>query len=80
MACSNNKKGYYSESEVQEALIRSHIRFHKAAKNYYRCLDCDQYHLTSQGELHPILKESEVKERIKKEQQYQDWADRFGKR
>lgn len=80
MACSHNKIGYYSEAEVQEALIRSHIRFVKAASNYYRCLDCDEYHLTSQGVRHPLLNDPKVQERIKKEQLHQDWSSRFGKR
>lgn len=80
MACPHNKNGYYSEAEVQEALIRSQIRFIRAAKNYYRCIDCNEYHLTSQGLRHPLLNDPEIQERIKKEQQLQDWADRFRKR
>tara|TARA_B110000483_G_C18142955_1_gene522264 strand:- start:362 stop:604 length:243 start_codon:yes stop_codon:yes gene_type:complete len=80
MGCSNNKKSYYLESEVQEALIRSNIRFVKAAVNYYICEKCSEYHLTSKGEINPLLKELIIKERINKERQLQDWSERFGRR
>jgi len=77
MGCSTRKNSYYTEEEVQEALIRSHIRFVKAAQSYYLCADCDEYHLTSQGELHPILNDPEVQERIKRERRSQEWEGRF---
>jgi molybdenum cofactor biosynthesis enzyme MoaA len=77
MSCSTRKNSYYTEEEVQEALIRSHIRFVKAAQNYYLCTDCGEYHLTSQGELHPILNDPEVQERIKREQRSQEWEGRL---
>ena len=76
MDCITGKNEYYSESEVQEALIRSHIRFEHAAKNYYQCDDCGEYHLTSQGDFHPILSEPEIKSRIKSEQREQEWTGR----
>lgn len=76
MRCPTGKNSYYSESEVQEALIRSHIRFLQGAKNYYQCHDCGEYHLTSQGEINPILNDPEVKKRIKREQQEQEWTGR----
>ena len=77
MSCSTGKNGYYSEDEAREALIRSQIRFVKAANNYYQCHDCDEYHLTSQGGEHPLLKEPEVVARIKREQRVQEWEGRF---
>ena len=79
MSCSTGKNGYYNEEEAQEALIRSHIRFIKAANSYYLCHDCDEYHLTSQGEEHPLLKKPKVQERIKREQRSQEWEGRFRK-
>ena len=79
MSCSTSKNGYYSEEEAQEALIRSHIRFTKAANSYYLCTDCGEYHLTSQGEQHKLLKEPKVQERIKREQRSQEWEGRFRK-
>ena len=79
MSCSTGKNGFYSEEEAQEALIRSHIRFVKAANNYYLCTDCHEYHLTSQGELHPLLSKPKVQERIKREQRSQEWEGRFRK-
>ncbi len=77
MRCPTGKNGYYSESKVQEALIRSQIRFVQAAKNYYKCHDCDEYHLTSQGEFNSILNDPEVIARIKREQSEQEWAGRI---
>jgi hypothetical protein len=77
MRCSTGKNGYYTEAEVQEALIRSHIRFVKAASNYYQCNDCGEYHLTSKGEPHPILDDPTVQQRIKQERLSQDWEGRF---
>ena len=79
MRCVTGKNGYFSEEEVQEALIRSHIRLVSTASNYYRCYDCDEYHLTSRGDIHPILKAPEVKARIKQERQAQDWEGRLRK-
>ena len=67
--CSSKKKSYYTADEAEEALIRSHIRFHKPAVSYYLCEICAQFHLTSRGETHPLLLKPEVIARIKKEQQ-----------
>ena len=77
MGCSTGKNGYFTEEEVQEALIRSHIKFIKAANNYYQCKDCGEYHLTSQGELHPLINNPQVQQRIKREQRSQEWEGRF---
>lgn len=77
MGCATGKNGYFTEDEVQEALIRSQIRFTNAARNYYHCHDCSEYHLTSRGDIHTILNEAEVKARIKQERQIQDWEGRL---
>ena len=77
MDCSTKKNQYYTEDEAVEALIRSHIRFNKPALNYYLCDECTHYHLTSRREKHPLLNQPEVIERIKKEQQFQDWSNRL---
>ena len=77
MDCNTGKIGYYTEAEVQEALIRSHIKFARAASSYYQCNDCGEYHLTSQGGLHALLNDEKVQERIKREQQSQDWEGKF---
>ncbi len=79
MKCISGKNGYYSESEVQEALVRSHIRFQDAAKNYYLCDDCNEYHLTSQSNQHPLLADPEVQKRIKKERSEQEWMNHLRK-
>lgn len=77
MSCSTGKNSYYTEEEVQEALIRSHIKFIKAANNYYRCNDCGEFHLTSQGALHSLINEPKVQNRIKRERRSQEWEGRF---
>ncbi|MEK9603605.1 MAG: hypothetical protein VW127_04195 [Flavobacteriaceae bacterium] len=80
MSCSSKKNQYYTEDEAAEALIRSQIRFNKAAVSYYLCSECAQFHLTSRGEKNPLLFQPQVMERIKKEQQSQDWSDRLRKK
>ena len=77
MTCTTNKNGYFSEPEVQEALIRSKIAFPLSAKSYYLCHDCDEYHLTSQGVEHPLLSDPEILKRIKKERQTQEWEGKL---
>ena len=77
MSCVTKKKGYYSEDEVQEALIRSHIRFTGPAQNYYVCNDCGEYHLTSQGSLHEMISRPEVQDRIRLERRSQEWEGKF---
>jgi hypothetical protein len=79
MGCSTGKNEYYSEEEVQEALIRSHIKFLKAANSYYQCRDCGEYHLTSQGAVHPLINDPKVQERIRREQRSQEWEGRLRK-
>lgn len=79
MRCVTGKNGYYAEAEVQEALIRSQINFIQGAINYYVCNECGEFHLTSQGERHPLLSDDEVQLRIKQERLSQDWEGRLRK-
>ena len=74
MACHSGKKGYYTEPEVQEALIRSQISFRSSATNYYVCDSCGEFHLTSKAGIHPLLKDPQVKARIQREQREQEWS------
>ena len=80
MNCSSKKNQYYTEDEAMEALIRSHIQFNRPALNYYLCSECAQFHLTSREPKHPLLKRPEVIERIRKEQQSQDWSKRLSRK
>ena len=77
MRCVTGKNGYYAEAEVQEALIRSQINFIQGAINYYVCNECGEFHLTSQGERHPLLRDPKVQERIKQEQRTREWEGRL---
>ena len=77
MHCSTGKNGYYTEPEVQEALIRSQISFRSSATNYYVCEACGEFHLTSKAAIHPLLNDPEVKKRIALEQREQDWYNRY---
>ena len=80
MKCNSKKNQYYTEDEAVEALIRSHIRFHKPALTYFLCAECSQFHLTSKGPKHPLLSRPEVIVRINKEQQTQDWSKYLGRK
>lgn len=77
MACQSGKKGYYTEPEVQEALIRSQISFRSSATNYYVCVSCGEFHLTSKAAQHPLLNDPEIIARIESEQREQDWSQRL---
>ncbi len=77
MSCVTKKNGYYSEEEVQEALVRSQIRFSLGAINYYLCNDCNEYHLTSQGVKHTLLSDPDVIIRIERERRTQEWEGRL---
>jgi ribosomal protein L32 len=77
MKCSTGKNSYYTESEVQEALIRSQISFRGSATNYYVCEECGEFHLTSRATKNPLLNDPDVIARIKKEQLEQDWQRRI---
>lgn len=79
MKCVSRKLGYFTEAEVQEALIRSHINFKQGALNYYLCADCSEYHLTSKGTDHPLLSDPGVVKRIKLERTEMDWQRKFRK-
>ena len=74
MDCSSKKNQYYTEEEAMEALVRSHIRYNNPANSYYLCSESPQFHIPSRGPLHPMLKRTEIIERIRKEQQSQDWS------
>ena len=77
MDCSSKKNQYYTEEEAMEALVRSHIRYNNPANSYYLCSECTQFHLTSLEPMHPMLERTEIIERIRKEQQSQDWSERL---
>lgn len=77
MSCVTGKKCYYDEHDAEEALIRSHINFARPAVNYYLCDNCNEYHLTSQGEINQIIFDPKVKERISREQREMEWQKRL---
>ena len=77
MDCSSKKNQYYTEEEAMEALVLSQIRYNNPANSYYLCSECAQFHLTSREPMHPMLKRTEITERIRKEQQSQDWSQRL---
>ena len=77
MNCPTGKNGYYTEPEVQEALIRTQISFRSSATNYYVCEECGEFHLTSKAAKHQLLSDADVIARIAREQREQDWSGKF---
>ena len=77
MDCSSKKNQYYTEEEAMEALVLSQSRYNNPANSYYLCSECAQFHLTSLEPMQPMLKRTEIIERIRKEQESQDWSERL---
>jgi molybdenum cofactor biosynthesis enzyme MoaA len=78
-SCSTGKKGFSTQPMAVEALLHTHVHY-VASKtvNVYQCELCNQWHLTSKGELHPELKQAvddgTLQERIKK----LEWERKYG--
>lgn len=80
-SCSTGKNYYFDEKTAIEALIehlgRNNFSHGAGPVNVYNCNICDGYHFTSKGEPLPLLKSSDVKNRIKKLRQASDWEGRY---
>lgn len=57
--CPSGKRSYASAEIAEEALIEANIQFEFGRSSgpvtFYRCDDCGQYHLTSQGAMNERL-------------------------
>ena len=81
MKCISGKNGYASRQLAEEALIQHHIRkSHRPGSgpiNVYECVDCGEWHFTSQGPIADFFNDREVIERIKREQRALDWGQMY---
>lgn len=79
--CVTRKRVYFSQEEAENALIDSWGRNHFSATNgpigVYQCLDCGNWHWTSQGSMNPRLFEEIENGNIKKARLANDWEGRF---
>lgn len=78
-SCSN-KRSYSTENLAIDALIEARIRFsNNSAVTVYTCDTCGDWHLTSQGQMHPKLNEALKTGDIKKEQDAFFWHNKLKK-
>jgi hypothetical protein len=79
--CISGKSIFQSKELAEEALIQNHIRNnHREGSgpiNVYECRDCSNWHFTSNGNVSPLLLDSEIKKRIAKERTALEWEYRF---
>lgn len=65
---------------AEDALIEARIRFiHNSAVAVYQCVDCGEWHLTSQGELNPKLRKLLDEGDIGKSREALDWERKLKK-
>lgn len=75
------KKSHLSKEAAEEALLQARIQFpSNTAVNVYQCEVCDEWHLTSQGEINPKLKQAIEDGSLKKEIARYEWNERYGRR
>lgn len=78
MKCVTNKKQFYSEQEAIDALIRTRVIFPtNTSKTIYLCDDCNTYHLTSTGDIHPRLLEMINNGELDKEIRHYEWLKKY---
>ena len=77
MNCVTKKVCFETEENALEALINNRIQFNTGPNNVYFCIDCGNYHLTSRGEEHKILKDPDVKKRIEQGRNTNYWHSKF---
>ena len=72
--CPTGKRPYPTEDMAVNALIEARVRFeHNSAVAVYQCDDCNQWHLTSRGNMNTRLKELLEDGTIKKEREGFQW-------
>lgn len=74
MNCPTHKRCYPTEHIAIEALIQARIRFeNNKAVTVYQCNDCNEWHLTSTGELNAELSKLLKSGEIKKQRDAMHW-------
>ena len=82
--CITGKKSFPSAEVAEDVLIETYTRF-EFADNFgpvavYRCEDCGQYHLTSQGTVNEKLRKGLSDGSIARQREANRWMDKFRKR
>lgn len=81
MRCRSGKRAYTTETLATEALLEAHVHFDyrmgTGPCNHYRCEDCGEYHLTSQGSMNAQLAEALANGTIKKLKMAAAWSNKF---
>lgn len=84
MKCISGKRAYVSEQLATDALLEAHIQFEyrtgTGPVTFYKCEDCGNFHLTSQGAMHARLTEALANGTIQKQKAAADWGNKFKKR
>jgi len=84
LKCVSNKKVYPSKEIAEDALIEAHMQFEYTRGNgpiaVYKCEDCANYHLTSQGPINPKLEQLMKDGRIDRQREANQWLRRIKKR
>jgi ABC-type ATPase with predicted acetyltransferase domain len=79
--CPTGKRLYLSEQLAEDALIEAHVHFDYRSGSgpvaVYRCEDCGNYHLTSQGPMNTRLSQLLAKGTIKKQKEAARWQGKF---
>jgi hypothetical protein len=79
--CTTGKRVYISEQLAEDALIEAHINFDYRTGGgplaVYRCEDCGNYHLTSQGIMNPRLAKQLANGTITKQKEAGRWQSKF---
>jgi ABC-type ATPase with predicted acetyltransferase domain len=79
--CTAGKRVYLSEQIAEDALIEAHIHFDYRSGSgpvaVYRCEDCGNYHLTSQGPTNARLSQLVANGTIKKQKEASRWQGKF---
>jgi hypothetical protein len=79
--CPTGKRLYLSEQLAEDALIEAHVHFNFRSGSgpvaVYRCEDCGNYHLTSQGPMNTRLSQLLTNGTIKKQKEAARWQGKF---
>lgn len=79
--CPTGKRLYLSEQLAEDALIEAHVHFNYRSGSgpvaVYRCEDCGNYHLTSQGPMNTRLSQLLTNGTIKKQKEAARWQGKF---
>jgi hypothetical protein len=81
--CTSGKRAYATAEIAEEALIEAHIQYEYGRGNgpvtSYRCEECGQYHLTSQGPMNERLATLMKSGKLKRLKESAHWNRRLGK-